>query len=170
MTRYIVPMITYAANSVIKINKSLAPIPSVNFHDFLDIMNEKGHIEEEHFDVCGIRMDKDINGQDVFRTAGIAQESFQRSKCLTHFHQVNMRLERLHIIKTKETDKKATTNMKHNKLVQANKKVVEVICSKLLRNGIINGGTEVGEDLMKLCLMKILSELTDPQLEAFILA
>ena len=42
-------------------------------------MNEKGHIEEEQFDVCGIRMDKDINGQDVFRTAGIAQESFQCS-------------------------------------------------------------------------------------------
>jgi hypothetical protein len=39
-------MITYAANSVMEISKSLAPIPSVNFHDFLDIMNEKGHIEE----------------------------------------------------------------------------------------------------------------------------
>jgi hypothetical protein len=63
------------------------------FPDFLDIMNEKGHIEEEHFDICGIRMDKDINGQDVFRTACIAQKSFQLSKFLTHFHQVNMRLE-----------------------------------------------------------------------------
>jgi hypothetical protein len=70
----------------------------------------------------------------------------------------------------KETEKKATTNMKHNELVQANKKVVEVICNKLLRDGIIDGGTEVGEDHMKLCSMKILSELTNPQLEAFILA
>jgi hypothetical protein len=44
-------------------------------------MDKKGHIDEEQYDICGIRMDKDINGQDVFRTAGIAQESFQRSKC-----------------------------------------------------------------------------------------
>ena len=141
-----------------------------SFADFLDIVNEKGHIDEDQYDIRGIRMDKDINGQDVLRTAGIAQESFQRSKCLTHFHQVNMRLERLQIIKSKETEKKATANMKHNELVEANKKVVEVICSKLLRDGILDDGAEVGEDHMKLCLMKILSELTNPQLEAFILA
>ncbi len=50
-----------------------------SFADFLDIVNEKGHIDDEQYDIRGIRMDKDINGQDVFRTAGIAQESFQRS-------------------------------------------------------------------------------------------
>ena len=102
-----------------------------SFINFLDIVNEKGHIDEEQYDIRGIRMDKDINGQDFFRTAGIAQESFQRSKCLTHFHQVNMHFERLQTIKSKETEKKVTANMKHDKLVQANKKVVEVICSKL---------------------------------------
>jgi len=31
MKRYIVPMITYAANSVMEFSKSLAPIPSVNY-------------------------------------------------------------------------------------------------------------------------------------------
>ncbi len=36
-----------------------------SFEDFLDIMDEKGHIEEEHYNVCGIRMDKDVNGQHV---------------------------------------------------------------------------------------------------------
>ncbi len=133
-------------------------------------MDKKGHIDEEQYDICGIRMDKDINGQDVFRTAGIAQESFQRLKCLTHFHQVNMRLERLQIIKSKETEKKATANIKHDKLIQANKKVIEVICSKLLRDGIIDEGAEFCEEHMKLCSMKILSELMIPQLEAFILA
>ena len=40
-------------------------------------------------------------------------------------------------------------NMKHEELVQANKKVVEVICSKLVCDGIIDGGTEVDEDHMK---------------------
>jgi hypothetical protein len=60
--------------------------------------------------------------------------------------------------------------MKHDKLVQANKKVVEVFCSKLFHDGILNDGAEVGEDHMKLCSMKILSEPTNPQLEVFILA
>jgi len=60
--------------------------------------------------------------------------------------------------------------MKHVKLVQANKKVVELICIKLLCDGIIDDGAEVGEDHMKLCSMKIFSELTNPQLEVFILA
>ena len=116
-----------------------------NFSDFIEIMDEKGHIDEEEYDIRGIRMDKDINGQDVFRTAGIAQESFQRSKCLTHFHQVNLRLERLQIIKSKENEKKETANMKHDELVQANKKVIEIICSKLLRDGIINDSAEICE-------------------------
>ena len=140
------------------------------FADFIEIMGKKGHIDEEQYNIRGIRMDKDINRHDVSRTAGIAQESFQRSKCLTHFHQVNTRLERLQIIKSKETEKKATANMKHGELVQANKKVIEVICSKLLRDGIINDSAEICEDYMKLCLMKIFSELTNPQLEVFILA
>ncbi len=61
-----------------------------SFEDSLDIMDEKGHIKEEHYSVYGIRKDKDVNGQNVFRTAGIAQESFQRSKCLTHSHQGKM--------------------------------------------------------------------------------
>jgi hypothetical protein len=94
-------------------------------------MNDKEHIHEEHADVCGIRMDKDINGQNVFRTAGIAQESFQCSKCLTHSHQVNMRLDCLQIIKSKEIQKKETANLKHGELVVAPRKVVEINCKKL---------------------------------------
>ena len=54
--------------------------------------------------------------------------------------------------------------MKHDKLVQANKKVVDLICSKLLRDGIIDEGTEFCKEHMKLCLIKILSKLTIPQL------
>ena len=39
-----------------------------------------------------------------------------------------------------------------------------------MHDGIIDSGAEVGKDHKKLCSMKILSELTNPQLEAFILA
>jgi hypothetical protein len=122
---------------------------------------KKGHIDEEQYNIHGIRMDKDINGQIVFRTAGIVQESFQCSKCLTRFHQVNIHLERLRIIKSKETEKKATANMKHDELVQANK-IVEFICSKLLHDGIIDEGAEFCEEHMQLCLMKIFSKLKNP--------
>jgi hypothetical protein len=90
-------------------------------------MDEMGHIKDEHWDVCGIRMDKDGNRQNVFRTAGFALESFQRSKCLTHSHQVKMHLERLQIIKSKENQKKETLNSKRAELVDAKKKVVETI-------------------------------------------
>ena len=48
---------------------------------------------------------------------------------------MHLELERLQIIKSKETEKKATTNMKHDELVQAKKKVVELICSKLMDEG-----------------------------------
>ena len=60
--------------------------------------------------------------------------------------------------------------MNHKELVEANKKVVELICKKRLRDGIIGKDAGVGEDHMKLGFMKILSDLTNPQLESFILA
>jgi hypothetical protein len=94
-------------------------------------MEEKGHIHEDTFDVCGIRMNTDVNGNNVFRTAGIAQERFQRSQCLDHSHQVDMHLECLHIINSKEIQKKEKANMKHVELVDANKKVVEIICKEV---------------------------------------
>jgi hypothetical protein len=31
-----------------------------SFERFLNIMDEEGHIPEEHFDLAGVRMDKDI--------------------------------------------------------------------------------------------------------------
>jgi hypothetical protein len=89
------------------------------FEHFLRIMGEEGHIPEEHFDLGGIRMDKDINGKDVVRAATITQESYQRSKCLTHSRQVDTRLERQQIIKSKEIEKKETANLKHMELVEA---------------------------------------------------
>jgi hypothetical protein len=41
---------------------------------------------------------------------------------------------------------------------------------KLWKEGIIREDTEDGEEHMQLCTMKIFSELTNPQLESFILA
>jgi hypothetical protein len=52
--------------------------------DFLNIMDEEGNINEDHFDVCGIRLDVYVNRNNVFATASIVQEIYQRSKFLTH--------------------------------------------------------------------------------------
>jgi competence protein ComGC len=60
--------------------------------------------------------------------------------------------------------------MKHEELVTANKLVVGLICEKLKRDGIIGEDAIVCKDHVKLCPMKIFSKLTNPQLEAFILA
>jgi hypothetical protein len=48
-----------------------------SFFDFLNIMDKEGHINNDHFDVCGIRMDVDVNGKLFFTTAGVVQESYQ---------------------------------------------------------------------------------------------
>jgi hypothetical protein len=38
-----------------------------SFDHFLRIMDERGHIPKENFDLCGVRTDKDINGNEVVR-------------------------------------------------------------------------------------------------------
>ncbi len=39
-------------------------------------MDKEGHIPEKHFDICGVWIDKDINGNEVIRLANISQESY----------------------------------------------------------------------------------------------
>jgi hypothetical protein len=90
----------YEYNSVVK-----------SFKHFLNIMDEEGHILKERFDLCGFQMDKDINRDEAIRLANISQERYQRSKCLTHLHQVNLHLEHLQTIKSKEIEKKTTANL-----------------------------------------------------------
>ena len=90
-------------------------------------------------------MDKDVNRNNVYRTAGIAQESFWHSKCLTHPHHVDMHLERLQIIKSKGIQKKEAANMKNAELVDTNKKIVGIIFKNLPQEGIIREDTEVME-------------------------
>ncbi len=72
--------------------------------------------------------------------------------------------------KSKDNQKKETANLKHVELVDANNKVVEIICKKLWQEGIIREDTEDEEEHMQLCTMNIFSKLTNSQMEAFILA
>ena len=36
-----------------------------NFNHYLSIMEEQGHIPDQYFDDCGVRMDKDVHGKVV---------------------------------------------------------------------------------------------------------
>ena len=56
---------------------------------------EQGRIPEDVFDDLGFPCDKDVNGNEVLRAAGISQESYQQSKCLTHKIQIDLHKERI---------------------------------------------------------------------------
>jgi 3-isopropylmalate dehydratase small subunit len=64
---------------------------------------EQGRIPEDVFDDLGFPCDKDVYGYEVLRAAGILQESYQRSKCLTHEFQIDLRKE---CIKQGENDQR----------------------------------------------------------------
>ena len=57
-------------------------------------------------------MDVDVNGNDVFRNAGISQESYQRAKCLTHSTQVGLRQKRVEEIHAKQRQQKSLDGAK----------------------------------------------------------
>ena len=61
-----------------------------NFTHLYRIMMEQGRIPEDVFDDLGFPHDKDVYGHEVLRATGISQESYQRSKCLTHEFQIDL--------------------------------------------------------------------------------
>ncbi len=132
-------------------------------------MEEQGHIADQYFDDCGVRIDKEIHSKVVVRSATIAQESYQQSKCLSHEYQKNLRRERLQSIQAKATKKMMAENAKHRLRIDANKEVVSLICQKLQKENVI-GEDEFGEVHMEKCRLEIFAGLTNAQLEAFIFA
>ncbi len=58
-------------------------------------MLEQGKSSDEVFDSLGFPKDTDVHGNEISRDAGISQESYQRSKNLTHKYQVNLRQARV---------------------------------------------------------------------------
>ncbi len=61
-----------------------------NFTHLYRIMVEHGRIPEDVFNDLGFPSDKDVYGHEVLRAAGTSQESYQRSKCLTHKFQIDL--------------------------------------------------------------------------------
>ena len=61
-----------------------------NFTHLYRITMEQGRIPEDVFDDLGFPHNKDVYGHEVLRAAGISQESYQQSKCLTHEFQIDL--------------------------------------------------------------------------------
>ena len=61
-----------------------------NFTYLYSIMIDQGSITEDVFDEFGFPQDRDVNGKEVLRNAGISQESQQQSKWLTHQFQIKL--------------------------------------------------------------------------------
>lgn len=60
-----------------------------NFRRLYTTVAQFGRIPEEVFDLLGFPTDVDVKGNIVRRDAGMGQESYQRSKCLTHDHRLS---------------------------------------------------------------------------------
>ena len=112
-------------------------------------------------------MDKDVHGKVVVRSATIAQESYQRSKCLSHEYQKNLRRERHQSIQAKVTENMMAENAKHQLRIDANSEVVALICQKLQKEKVI-GEDEFGEECLEKCTVEIFAGLNNAQLKAFI--
>ena len=139
------------------------------FHHFLQAMVEQGFIPEEYFDLYGIAVDRDMNGDEVLKLATIAQESHQRSKCLTHEFQVHLRKERLLQIQRKERQRKEVVNSKHQELIDANRETVHLLNKMCQKKGLI-GDSDFGEEHLEHCTLDMFEKLGAKELTPFILA
>ena len=104
---------------------------------------EFGQISEEVFNRIGIPRDRDSMGREVMRDATITQESYQRTKCITHEHQIHLRQEMLLRNQQIESDRKELANRKHNEKITHDDAIVGCLCKKLELGGLLSD-VEIG--------------------------
>ena len=140
------------------------------FPEFLNLVNEHGRIPEQNFDNHDFAKDKDGQGRDVLREAGISQESQQRAKCLTHQYQVGLRTELLLNAQLREKEKKEMANRLHEELVLANREVESILLDKMRKDKVLeeNESTITGGYQLDCCELKHFSNLNASQLVTFI--
>jgi hypothetical protein len=84
-----------------------------NMTNILYHSSEYDHISEDVYNQMGIVRDRDSMGCEVLRDATISQESYQRTKCLTHEHQIHLRKKRLALNQSIERQRKELATQKH---------------------------------------------------------
>jgi hypothetical protein len=108
-----------------------------NFHRIINEACEKGIVSEEVFEEIGIIKDSDSTGNTVLRDAEISQESRQRTKCLTHAEQVELRMERLALIRQKADNLVELTNAKNQEKLNTVQAIVDKLIVMLESKGLI---------------------------------
>eukprot|EP00984_Skeletonema_dohrnii_P032677 scaffold27202_cov108-Skeletonema_dohrnii-CCMP3373.AAC.2 len=99
--------------------------------DFPSLLNEvdtHGRISEAWFDDHNYPRDCKSNGEEVLRPDAITREHMQRSKVMTHSHQVDLRLKNIDAKVSKMRSKLESANEDHEKLVESNRNVVDKLC------------------------------------------
>eukprot|EP00985_Skeletonema_marinoi_P023355 scaffold15522_cov92-Skeletonema_marinoi.AAC.1 len=99
--------------------------------DFPSLLNEvdtHGRISEAWFDDHNYLRDCKSNGEEVLRPDAITREHMQRSKVMTHSHQVDLRLKNIDAKLSKMRSKLESANEDHEKLVESNRNVVDKLC------------------------------------------
>ena len=105
-----------------------------NFTHLYRTMMEHGRIPEDVFDGLGFPRDKDVYGHEVLRAAGISQESYQRSKCLTHEFQIDLRKERIERIENDQRHKADQMQQKRNEEVHSIGLIEEKLLNMIAEN------------------------------------
>jgi hypothetical protein len=94
-------------------------------------MAEHGHIPDEIFEGCGLPVDLDMEGMERRRDAGISCEPYQRSKCLSHPHQRQLRRERIAQQALQVSERTAKVDQKRAALLHANKECEQLLLEAL---------------------------------------
>ena len=104
---------------------------------------EFGHISEEVYDRIGIPRDRDSMGREVMWDVTISQESYQRTKCISHEHQIHLRTEMLLWNQQIESDRKELAYRKHHEKITHDDGIVGCLCKKLELCGLLSD-VEIG--------------------------
>ena len=123
-----------------------------------------GFVSDKLFKQLGFPMDVDISGREVRRGSNIAQESRQRCKVLTHFHQVKLRQERKTIIqaevRSKSADKKALLDLR----------LIDCISCETKMSRLMGKNDTCEQSIRTNLTFEIISKCTGDELKYFILS
>ena len=93
----------------------------------LQVHYEEGHLTDPVMEVHGIAVDVNSKGERVHREAGISQEAYQQSKCISHKSQHSYRQQRLDEISAREQEEIAEAEVTKSLIRVRNEE-----CEKLL--------------------------------------
>ena len=108
-----------------------------NFHRIINEACEKGIVSETLFDEMGVVKDCDSTGNIVLREAEISQECHQRTKCLTHAEQVDLRTECLTLIQQKADNRVELANTQQQEKLNGVQAIVDRLIVMLESEGLI---------------------------------